>query len=415
MLKNRYIEFKSHQVYSLFISKLFMTFSVILVCSCQTIVKQEWTSQDLLLPENASLQSLAFPSSITQDQASQDIDYLIYILEHAYGGRKYAPPKALSLAIQSLKNIDKYLNLNDFHDRIDQSLFLIPDNHLSARYRGKFSKKRQNYKNTTISSVGKNDITDPKTIWEVRLDPVRAKKILYISIVEFPRSKSNIWKGFLESVNREKQSADSIVIDLRGNTGGDDTMGMQVANILFGHPIEHPIKNQYRSLAPETLALIANEHHLEILNMKYDGKEISDYVKNDYEAAMQKYELAVNKKIPIEFIRTDKGKGDRSTPITGFKKPIYILMDRACSSSCEFTIAAFEWNKYVKRVGENTSGTFHFSNAGVAVLPNSKIRVDVPTQFSEYFDKRFIERIGLSPDIHINQGQNAYTEVKKLF
>jgi hypothetical protein len=397
-----------------FLTKTAVLFSILFTLSCQTMSKKQWTSEDLLIPENSSLEALAFAQSISQVQASQDIHFLIYLLNNAYGGRKYVDPNALKAAIQSLQSIDTSLNLIGFHDRIDEALFLIPDNHLFARYKGKVSKKREAYENQEVGSVGKNNITDPKTVWEVRLDSVKRKKILYISIVRFPPSQSEIWKGFLETVRRQKKNADAIVFDLRGNSGGDDTKGMELAEILFGNPIEHPIKIQYRSQVPDTLALFLNRLNLDIIDMKYDKLEIPNYLKEDFKYAKKQYELAVDKKIPLEFIRTNKGKGSRLTPITGFKKPIYILMDRSCGSSCEFTIAAFEWNKYVKRVGENTSGTFHFSNAGLALLPNSKFRIWVPTQFSEYFDKRFIERIGFSPDIRVPKGQDAYVAVKKL-
>ena len=89
-------------------------------------------------------------------------------------------------------------------------------------------------------------------------------------------------------------------------------------------------------------------------------------------------------------------------------------MDASCGSSCEYVIAGFQWHNYVKKVGENTIGTFHFSNTGFAVLPNSRIRVDIPSQFSEFYDKRFIERIGLTPDVKVPAGEDAYETLKKL-
>ena len=89
-------------------------------------------------------------------------------------------------------------------------------------------------------------------------------------------------------------------------------------------------------------------------------------------------------------------------------------MDAECGSSCEFVVSGFQWHDYVKTVGENTNGTFHFSNTGLAILPNSKIRVNIPSQYSEYFDQRFIERVGFTPDIKVSGGEDAYEAVKKI-
>ena len=150
------------------------------------------------------------------------------------------------------------------------------------------------------------------------------------------------------------------------------------------------------------------------MNYQFNGEKIPDYLIEDLRESKERYAKAIKGEIPPEYIRTNKGTGNRKNPVTGFKKPIYILIDSACGSSCEFTVAAFEWNNYVKKVGENTHGTFHFSNAGIAVLPNSKIQVMIPSQYSEYYDQRFIERIGFAPDIKVAPGGDAYTETKRI-
>lgn len=50
----------------------------------------------------------------------------------------------------------------------------------------------------------------------------------------------------------------------------------------------------------------------------------------------------------------------------------------------------------------------------MVALPNSKIKVSIPSQYSEYYDKRFIERIGFSPDIKVLSGSDAYEVTKKI-
>lgn len=102
-----------------------------------------------------------------------------------------------------------------------------------------------------------------------------------------------------------------------------------------------------------------------------------------------------------------KGKGYQFSFERGFAKPVYILMDGECGSSCESTIQSFEWHPYVKRVGENTVGCLHFGNIGDFWLPESRVQVQMATQYNEYFDGRFLERIGIAPDIRVPSGTDA--------
>ena len=393
---------------------LFFAVGLLNLWSCQIKPNKVLTSSDLVISDQATVESLAFPEMISSIEAAEDINFLIFALSNAYGGRQHTPQNSFTKAIEALKKIPTTLTLAEFHNQIDEALFLIPDNHMMAYYKGKVSKKRSDYQMSSTGNVGSNNISDVKKIWEVRIDKVGSKKILYISIVRFPSSENEIWKGFISSVSNQMKKSDSIVIDLRGNSGGDDSKGMELAELLFGHPIEHPIKRQFRSQTPETVALLTNRLDVEIINMKFDGQKIPDYLVRDFNDSKERYVRALKGEIPAEFIRTDKGKGNRADPITGYKKPIYILQDRSCGSSCEFTIAGFEWNKYVQRVGENTHGTFHFSNAGIAVLPHSKFKVMIPSQYSEYYDHRFIERIGLTPDVKVSSGEDAYIMAKKM-
>ena len=388
-----------------------------ILCGCQTAKNRKWTSNDLVVSEQASFESLAFPKSISASQMAEDIDFLIYALSNGYGGRKYAPKDSFAQAIKALKDITDVSSVAEFHERIDEALFLIPDNHLSAVYRGRTSKKRESYfDENKLGRVGANNISDASKVWEARIDQVKNKKVLYISFTRFRSDKKNVWDGLIPSIKSKMKHSNFIVIDLRGCIGGSDDISIEMAKVLYGRAFEHGIKNQYRSLTPETLAFFINESAVPIINMKFDGQKAPAQFFDELSESKERYNKALKGELPAESRRTGKGGAveNRSDPITGYNKPIYILIDRVCTSACEFTAAAFEWHPTAKRVGENTDGTFHFSNAGLLVLPNSKFKIYVPTQYSEYFDRRFIERIGLAADIKVPNGSDAYEVVKQL-
>ena len=382
---------------------------VLFISSCQTVKSNRWTSQDIIISDKVSL---TFPKSVTTSQAKEDIDFLIFLLSKAYSGKDHLPGNTFSEAIHALRKISGDTNLEQFHEQIDEALFIIPDNHLLSYYKGQDGKKRISMEK--IGNVGKNNIKDPKRVWEVRNDSIANKKILYISLTRFPNPDSELWNGFLESVSSQLKNSESIVLDMRGNGGGYDNMGMRLTTLLFGHPYEHPIKRQIRFQSLESLALELNRNKLSMINLSASNEKIPTYLVDEFNRAEREYKRAQSGQIAEMFILTGKGGGSRSEPVTGFKKPIYILMDAECGSSCEFVVSGFQWHDYVKTVGENTNGTFHFSNTGLAILPNSKIRVNIPSQYSEYFDQRFIERVGFTPDIKVSGGEDAYEAVKKI-
>jgi hypothetical protein len=399
------------------IFQIILAAAVAIFCGCQTTKTKNWTSDDLVVSEQASFESLAFPKSISASQVAEDIDFLNYALSHGYGGRKYAPQDSFAQAIKTLKDITDVSSVAEFHEKIDEALFLIPDNHLSAVYRGRTSKKRESYfDENKLGRVGANNISDASKIWETRIDQVEKKKVLYISFTRFRSEKKNIWEGLIPSIKSKMKRSNFIVIDLRGCIGGSDDISIEMAKVLYGRAFEHGIKNQYRSLTPETLTFFINQSTVPIINMKADGEKAPAEFFDELSEAKERYNKALKGELPAESRRTGKGGAveNRSAPITGYNKPIYILTDRVCTSACEFTAAAFEWHPTAKRVGENTNGAFHFSNTGLLVLPNSKFKIYIPTQHSEYYDRRFIERTGLAPDIKVPNGSDAYEVVKQL-
>jgi hypothetical protein len=130
--------------------------STLLLSACQTKKVRSWSPEDLIIADQASL---AFAKEITPNQASEDIEFLIYALSNAYGGRKYVPDDSMAKAIATLKNVSSGSSLAEFHDRIDEALFLIPDNHLRALYKGNVSRKRRAQEKT--GNVGRNNIRNP--------------------------------------------------------------------------------------------------------------------------------------------------------------------------------------------------------------------------------------------------------------
>ena len=127
------------------------------------------------------------------------------------------------------------------------------------------------------------------------------------------------------------------------------------------------------------------------------------------------FNLALKHKLPEEFDRQLDNKTPFNPDALAFKKPIYILIDRKCASSCESVVEIFESHPYAKTIGENTGGFVHFGNMGFIVLPYSQIIVQMASDFWRFKDGRYIEFIGHTPEIRVKRNRDALkSAVKEL-
>lgn len=390
---------------------LTMGFSLALmvVLGCQSTPKYSWTSKDLIVDEKTFLK--APEGTLSKEDIDKDKSFLIYALTNGYGGRKYIPDNKLQFAIEAINKILGPMAVENFRDKVDEALLIIPDNHLVARVNGSASKARQ--KSYKKGMVGENAISEKDKIWEVKQKKHRGKTYLYVSITHFPSHKDKLWNDFIPQVKKKMKGTSFAIIDLRGNGGGDDTMGFSLAELLNGKPVRNPMTKQYISQTAETLAIFMNNFKLREIKIKNQGKKAPDYYEELRAEKEKEYKQAIAGKLPPE--KTEGNKVEQVTAITqastknskGYGKPIRIVFDGDCGSSCESTIDAFEFVPNLKKIGQNTAGFIHFGNIGFVVLPVSKIEIQTPTHYNEFYDGRFVERIGLKPDIYVPNNKNA--------
>lgn len=197
-----------------------------------------------------------------------------------------------------------------------------------------------------------------------------------------------------------------IIIDVRGNGGGDDTIGEQLSDLLAGLPLRKPYSSQWKGQTPESAQIFINAFEYWRRQDHADGKPVEHFEKLIREYSNLRDDAATGK-IPLEKWSVAQEERKPYDSSKGVHKPIYLLMDRACASSCESTVDFFEFNPYAKRIGENTAGYIHFGNNGRVFLKNSGIAVQMATTYNRYVDGRFLEKRGIAPTIKVPEGQDA--------
>lgn len=388
----------SHSFLRSFMFSLF----VVSMVACSSVQKRSSiTDDDLLLSENASL---ALRSDLSTNEVRRDIDVLLYALRSGYGGRTYIDGRAFSSAIQLLEELKSRANelssSVSLCEEIDKILFGLPDNHLHARTQT-LGLSRVRLNGERKPSVGSNLLNTKDATWSIVHRRVGQKSIPILSIVKLPDAEDSAWEGFKPAIENIIATAPALIIDIRGNGGGSDEMPLWLASRLKGKSVESPYDVAIKSQTPATFALAVNMSTLKTVQLQRRGATVPEYLQKSRGKFLEFYKKAKRNEVPSE----DSIKISYETQVQGqpFVRPVYILVDAGCASSCESLLEFFESNPNVRTVGEPTAGSVHFGNMGVLILPASQVIVQMATDFWRYKDGRFIEKIGYKPQVSVSQ------------
>ena len=173
-------------------------------------------------------------------------------------------------------------------------------------------------------------------------------------------------KGRLDAIDAAfatARAAKAIVLDLRGDRGGVDTVGNRIVADLGEGKLT---LGTFRVLmAPETIARRPRWKHLVAAADGFSQPE--DIIVDGLPAGQ------------------------------GFAGPIAVLVDASCASTCETVVGALRADLHATLVGGISAGS---SGAPVDVkLPASGATIAIPTWILRTPDGREIESVGVAPDL----------------
>lgn len=371
---------------------------VVLLCGCVSNPKRDYRFIEIPETINKNPQRILSPQEVRYD-----ISQTLYALDTAYSGKKFLPDGENPSLINKISKVSGPLTVAEMCQKIDSFMDAVSDNHLGAKFNDKFC--FPNTKNHE-GQVGKNFYSTKNDIpWKVQISRQKRKTALLISITGFPKSTSPVWGGFIDAVRAQMSKADFIILDMRGNGGGDDTKGFELSTLLAGEKLKTPYGKQWNNPNPEAYQLFVNTFEYWARLRRDEGKEVPAYILDLKKEFIAKRNMAL-KGTPPE--ATDDDGGGKDFDLNkSVRKPIYILIDAGCASSCESTTDFFEFNSLAKTVGENTAGYVHFGNNGNVFLKNSGINLQMAISYNTYFDGRFIEKTGITPKIRVSAGKDA--------
>ena len=345
------------------------------------------------------------PTGFTKEKLKQDIDVLIHFFKNGYAGYTFIDQKIVRAAKGKIKDLKSshVKNWNNLCQEIAIILNELPDGHLMAI--DKENCLPEERRKERKSKIGKNIASKHNSkAYHFISKKIGSKNVAVLGISKFPANNDKRWNGF-GAVIKKVKSADIVVLDLRGNPGGDDSRGMQLASALKGKEIkksEYVV--DYEPTNPETYVLLLNM-------MTEQSKTSSDGAWDKYKKLYYD-KLATPHSGPYTTLSTNDNMSETimTKPFTG---PVYVLIDSDTRSSGESTTHAFKQLNNTTVVGQNSAGLTHFGNRGVLILPNSRIKVSLSTLFISFKNGDFIEKSGHKPEIRVPDGEDALTYLIK--
>lgn len=345
---------------------------------------------------------------LTAEQLKYDKRQIKYSLNNVYSGRMFLPGEEHEQLLENIDRIQGETSARDFCAKVAQAFEAVSDNHLSAMFNDKdCARSKVNRK----GEVGDNYYRGKTVPWDVRLKAKDGTNALLVSITSFHKRSSPVWDGFIDRVEKLLPDARLVILDMRGNGGGDDSIGYELSSMLAGNQLETPYTKQWTSANPESFQILVNTFEYWRRERLEQGEDVPRYVDELKDIFEDKRERAKNGEIvPIaddeDNDQSEQEKDDFDLN-KSIKKPIYILVDADCASSCESTTDFFEFNPLATTVGENTAGYVHFGNNGSVFLWNSGVRLQMAVSYNGYYDGRFIEKVGITPEVKVPAGQDA--------
>lgn len=316
--------------------------------------------------------------TLTADQVQQDLNCLSLVLYTQYSLRGSYPAAILPKVSKAIIEAEAMTNV-ELLDRIFTFHEGYVDTHLSYQVAGQSRRfKTKDPMQVTLSE----DLEAEKL-------HVRSNFTYFKPGFPLPPSLS---KGQSEFIEYIRQNDRPLVIDLRGNSGGDNVFAENLSNWLFTS--DQPIPNSEVTQKKSPLQLIGHCNTVKVIFHddvrsteacneafeKIKDLAFSDLVKTNFTTAIQSY------------------VGLRSTP---FQSQVILIIDSGCASACETIVEKLSAHPKVKIIGAHTYGALHYSNAMSLILPNSGIWISIPTR-REKLEKDAPEGYGYSPNLVID-------------
>ena len=400
------------------------------------------------------------------DQGVDDKELLLQAIDYGYSGRTKIKSEIFVQIKEELVGLtSESITSPEFCDKLADILYTLPDNHILVQDKNGQRCGSEPAPCQSDEPIGKNIAYG--TSWHIESRTVNALSVLVVGIYKFmPPFQDPIWTEFFATLNQLAPVHDRIIIDLRGNPGGDIIIPYRLAEFFYGTLPQIAGSFSERLQSPEALAMMANFWTHQRLNHEVLEQPVSEHIKHIEDSFLSMFELAQNDDLPpihkqyfdylsvketgeINFASFQSDGIPSSLVFENFLKcidpyrlfrffslvvkkgfltvvsppvytlikniPIVLLTDTGCASSCESFLEFLEHRPKTQTMGLPTCGAVHFGDPGTIWLPKSEVWVQLGITYNSYNDGRFVERTGYVPDYILSKGDDAIDKAMELF
>lgn len=332
--------------------------------------------------------SASVPDSLKKDL--EDYDYLVSFVEKNYAPFDAIMQKGYKREYKSLKKqIRTQLckGKSDLEKAVtDYAMWFYSqfDRHIGVGTTA-FDMAQDNMMNEAIIKLDSTILTN--TEFEYAPKPVSCKVDSLTWLIRVPSCSFDYYEWAINALREfDESSCENLIIDVRENDGGGDSVWSRYYDMLYDHPGK-PSVSWFRN-TPENLKFWKR--------VVASAQTPEEYVKN----FIKECESSKRK-----FLKWGEDFGDTGRKPTTRIRRAAVLIDFMTASAGE-SIVDFVKNHSdrAKVYGIcNTLGSNLTGNCwDEAVLPNSKIKVGYATTVdSGFYEKDFSEGIGITPDVII--------------
>lgn len=365
---------------------------------------------------------------LSPSEVQKDIKYLLYALDNAYAGKLVHPEiyTSLILELQTFATAtNEDIPTDQFFASISKALNKFPDGHLAIYpYVEMNSESEEKPVERSLSSVPE---------FPTGMHKIKGKNVFVSKIPSFLIDPANEGKDIVIALEDNLQKAEAIIFDLRGNSGGYVSLPLQLAALLWGEQYRDQATIQYFpmpiqktgslrnpvifALAKNSAMLLKTEFGKRLNEQASKGFFESLFSYNEYE-----YGGTVKKIIYDEYAFAPTSDEEENTLTyenlylkkKGYNRPIFLLVDSSCASSCERFVEALESHPYAKTIGQRTRGVVQYGSIFSLVMPESHFVAQIPTAYVTYKDKRAVEKNGYKPMITLDNNENSFNKAVQL-
>lgn len=206
-------------------------------------------------------------------------------------------------------------------------------------------------------------------------------------------------EGLLKKYEPELTKTEYLIIDLRGNEGGNINVGKPLLPYLYTNPIKN--WGAKYMVTEENIKTWFSEYVQESYE-KFDAPQKKEY--DDYMADLLKHKNSLytpdEEPKPIVFDETKL-----------FPKKVAVLIDHKCFSSGELFVMFAKQSKKVKIYGENSGGMMDYGDILPYKTSCPAIRLILPwTRFNWLDNGISVDKNGIAPDVKIPKSEKDWIE-----